>query len=126
MVLAAVALWWVLLRYRDRAAARAARRELRELRDAYEKGHDAPAFARGISQLLRRYAIARFPPRDVAGLAGAEWLDFLDAQGGDGRFRAGPGRLLAEAPYRPCHEIPVDDLAALVQDWIVRNSGKSP
>jgi hypothetical protein len=96
------------------------------LRAAYAQDGDAAVFVRGTSRLLRRFAIARFPSRQVAGLAGTDWLDFLDARGGGGRFRAGPGRSLTEAPYRPRGEIPVDELVALVEDWIGRNAGRRP
>jgi len=104
-----------------RAAARVALQELAELRAALAAGHDADAFLRGLSRLLRRFALVRFPRRRVAGLTGTSWLEFLDAQGGDGQFRDGPGRLLAEAPYRPATELPAEELAALVKGWILNN-----
>jgi hypothetical protein len=110
-------------RYRRGAPERAARRELMELRAAFAREQDAAALARGLSRLLRRYTLARFPQCRVAGLSGEEWLAFLDAQGGGEQFRRGPGRLLAEAPYRPDPQLPADDLAALVEAWISRNAG---
>ncbi len=84
-----------------RAAPRAALDELAALRAAHARDGDATAFARGLSRLLRRFALARYPRRAVAGLSGEDWLAFLDAHGGGGRFQAGPGRDLLTAPYRP-------------------------
>ena len=84
-----------------RAAPRAALDELAALRAAHARDGDATAFARGLSRLLRRFALARYPRRAVAGLSGEDWLAFLDAHGGGGRFQAGPGRELLTAPYRP-------------------------
>lgn len=84
-----------------RAAPRAALDELAALRAALARNGDAAAFARGLSRLLRRFALARYPRRAVAGLSGEEWLAFLDAHGGGGRFQAGPGRELLTMPYRP-------------------------
>jgi len=114
-------LGWLLRRRRRRAAARLALGELAALRAAYQRDADPARFARGLSRLLRRFALARFPRGEVAGLAGQRWLGFLDAHGGAGRFREGPGRLLADAPYRPRAEIPADELAALAEAWIRAN-----
>ncbi len=123
ILLTAILIRWLLVRYRARAAARAAQRELRDLQAAFETDRDAGAFGRGISRLLRRFALARFPRRQIAGLAGADWLAFLDTHGGDGRFRDGPGRILVEAPYRPVDAIPAEELVALVREWIALNAG---
>jgi hypothetical protein len=112
--------------HRRGAAERAARRELAELRAALARERDAGAYARGLSRLLRRYALARFPRSRVAGLSGEEWLAFLDDQGGEGRFSRGPGRLLVEAPYRPDPELVADELGELVEGWIQRNKAPRP
>jgi hypothetical protein len=110
--------WWVLCIWRRGAAARAALVELAALNAAYARDGDSAALARGLSRLLRRFALTRFPRRTVAGLSGEAWLAFLDAQGGGGRFRAGPGRLLVEAPYRPPGDLAGDELVTLVAAWI--------
>ena len=112
---------WLVRRHRRGAAARAAQAELTALRAALAQDGDAAACARGLSRLLRRFALVRFPRRAVAGLSGEAWLAFLDAQGGGGRFQSGPGRLLLDAPYRPPQDLPVAELASLVEDWIRRN-----
>ena len=126
LVLIAAGAWVPLRRRRRRAAARRAQEELQALRVALGSGGDAATFVRGLSRLLRRFALARFPRQEVAGLTGADWLAFLDANGGGGRFRDGPGRLLTEAPYRPAGEIPAEELADLTRDWILRNAEKRP
>ena len=113
--------WWLVRRYRRGAAARAAQAELMALRAALTQDGEAAACARGLSRLLRRFALVRFPRRLVAGLSGDEWLAFLDAQGGAGRFQSGPGRLLLDAPYRPPQDLPIAELADLVEDWIRHN-----
>jgi hypothetical protein len=121
LVLLGLAVVWGRRRWRRRAPARAALRELAALRADLARDADAGAFVRGLSRLLRRYALTRFPRDRVAGLTGADWLAFLDAHGGAGRFGAGPGRLLAEAPYRPAPELPAAVLAELAADWIRHN-----
>jgi len=123
LLLATSALVWTLWRrQRRRAALRAALVELDTLAGAHD-GLDPAEFARRLSRLLRRYALARFPRREVAGLAGEDWLRFLDAHGGDQAFTRGPGRLLREAPYRPAGDAPaLTELAALARSWMLHNA----
>ncbi|MDJ0741718.1 MAG: DUF4381 domain-containing protein [Gammaproteobacteria bacterium] len=108
-------------RHRQTAASRVARDELARLRRQFASGHDAARYVRGLSTLLRRYALAVFPRHRVAALTGDDWLGFLDRHGGRGRFVNGPGRRLVDAPYRPDPDVQPEVLAALVEDWIRRN-----
>jgi hypothetical protein len=123
LLLVAAAARWLAGRYQRGAPTRAARAELAGLRAALARDGDSAAYARGLSRLLRRYAIARFPGSRVAGLSGEDWLDFLDAHGGEGRFRRGPGRVLIDLPYRSAGDLPEADLAGLVESWILSNRG---
>jgi hypothetical protein len=123
VAVAAVLVWWWLRRRRCMAAVREARRELVRLRREPGDGLDTAAQVRRLSTLLRRYALAQFPRREVAALTGEAWLDFLDAHGGEGRFGDGPGRQLLEAPYRRSIDQPLGPLIELVEDWILRNRG---
>lgn len=121
LLLAAVMFaWWLLRRRRHHAAARQAIMELTRLRTAQRVQQDNAMFIRGLSKLLRRYALKAFPEQ-AAALTGEAWLAFLDAHGGGGRFCAGDGRHLADAPYRPSAEFAPDALADLVHDWILHN-----
>lgn len=54
-----------------------------------------------LSVLMKRVALSLRPRASVAGLTGEDWLGWLDETAGAARFREGPGRRLAEAPYRP-------------------------
>jgi len=81
-----------------------------------------PALVGGVAALLKRVALTRYPSTEVAALTGDAWLGFLDRTGGDGRFRDGPGRVLAEGPYAPAAEgLDEQALLALVRDWLRRN-----
>jgi hypothetical protein len=80
----------------------------------------------GLSEILRRVALRRYPRERVASLHGAAWLDFLDRHGSaDGRFRQGDATVLANAIYRPPNNTdplrPGDPLVQLVRNWIRRN-----
>ena len=113
--------WWMLRRRRRRAAYRQALDELHALRAALESRHDVAAFVRGLSTLLRRYAIALFPRHQVAALSGEDWLRFLDRHADGSPFLHGAGRQLLDAPYRRQPAAATAELAALVEDWIQRN-----
>ena len=90
-----------------------------------ERHTSGSELAAGVSALLKRVALARYPRARVAALAGRDWLDFLDRNGGNGRFADGPGRVLADAPFAP-PSAPHSDLdptalVALGKDWIRSN-----
>lgn len=125
LVLALFLVLYLMRCRRRRAAARLAFAELAALRAELAAGQGTEVFVRGLSRLLRRFALARFPRTQVAGLAGDEWLAFLDDHSGkkpgEAGFCKGPGRLLAEAPYRPAKDLPGETLADLVERWIRHN-----
>jgi hypothetical protein len=123
VLLAALATVWAQMRRRRRRTALyAALGELDDL--TCEQADIGPAeSARRLSRLLRRYALTRFPHREVAGLTGDDWLQFLDAHGGGQTFSQGPGRLLGEAPYQPAVDVPtLQELVALSRAWILHNA----
>lgn len=105
--------WRYLRRFRRNAARRQALRDLERLQRRYAESGDAVHLAAGLSALLRRAMLAYAPRQEVAGLTGNAWLAWLD-RGLEGHpFSAGPGRLLAELPYRrsPVRDV---DAASLV------------
>ncbi len=75
---------------------------------------------RELSVLLRRVAISVSPKRDVAGLTGRAWLDFLDSSLKDSPFAEGIGACLASEPYRktPLTEIEITQLISLCEVWL--------
>ena len=119
LIWAGVLLW---RRYRIQRRRRIILRALTELSPHYGPDQDA-AFASEVSVLLRRLALKRFPRDEMAALTGEAWLRFLDQHGGDGRFRQGPGAVLAEAPYAPNRPVDREALGNLAERWILRNTG---
>lgn len=71
-----------------------------------------------ISQLLRKVALSTHPREQVAGLAGQQWLEFLDSDDQQHPFSTGAGRILIDAPYRPDVELDIDELIVLTRRWI--------
>ncbi|MEJ2347295.1 MAG: DUF4381 domain-containing protein [Gammaproteobacteria bacterium] len=106
----------VYIRRRRNRWRRTALSELDGLRDA------APEqMLRGLSVLLRRVAVSRFPRRDVAALTGEAWLAFLDRSLGDGTaFQSGAGRVLISGPYTSDVQVDGASLLALCEHWIKR------
>jgi len=93
---------------------RAALAELKRIEKDYAAHGDVARLAKDLSTLMRRAAITAEDRRRVAGLTGREWLAWLDG-GLSGRpFSEGPGRCLADAPYRPDPEAGVVDAMALL------------
>ncbi|MGI9317875.1 MAG: DUF4381 domain-containing protein [bacterium] len=67
-----------------------------------------------ISRLVRRFAVTRYGRSRVAGLTGGQWLEFLDHASQSSDFSNGPGKLLAEGPYRAQSDNEMDDLVAVI------------
>ncbi len=63
---------------------------------ALQTGQDAAS----VAAVLRRCALVAYPRDEIAALSGADWLAFLDKTEGGTAFSAGPGQVLATAPYR--------------------------
>ena len=100
-IAAAVALLWWRRQRGDRVqASRLASLELARLRARWRADADETAFLRGLSQLTRRFVLARFPGEPVAGLCGEDWLQYLAGKSAEPAFVDGAGRRLADAPYQ--------------------------
>lgn len=65
-----------------RPSQRRRRSALRELRRLEDQAGDDAMLARGLENLLRRYALATFGRDAVARLSGDAWLTFVAAHGG--------------------------------------------
>jgi hypothetical protein len=61
-----------------------------------------------VSELLRRTMLAYAPRAEVAGLTGDAWLEWLDRDLDQPRFREGAGRSLLELPYRNPETVAAD------------------
>ena len=101
-----LALRWAVRRHREEAYRRAALREL-------DEAGDDPA---AISNVLRRTALAAYPREQVAGLAGPDWLAFLDRSYEGAGFADGAGKVFAIVPYKAIASDPA--AAKLARSWI--------
>ena len=123
--------WWILiafafagllylaykqfLKWRWNAARRIALSELARLRREYERGADALALAKELSELLRRSMLAYAPRGEMAGLTGESWLAWLDQGLEDKPFTEGPGKTIEALPYMRPENVGNDaDVAGLI------------
>lgn len=91
---AAVFTWW----WRRDPHRRRRRSALRELARIQASGAETPALARGIENVLRRFALAVYGAERVAGLGGEAWLRFVGREGGD-QLAGDTGRGLLSAAF---------------------------
>lgn len=120
LLLLALALWGGRLAWGWWRRRRLRNRVLRELA-SLPAADDCEQLIAGVSALLKRVALRRYPREQVAELTGAAWLGFLDQTGGCGQFAKGAGRVLEQGPYAPAPECDAPALRALARDWLARN-----
>lgn len=99
---------------------RYARGELRRLQRDYARDGNVTMLVSGITVLVRRVVTHRYGSLRTAGLAGDDWLAFLDAAGGTDGFCRGPGRILIAGPVKAGQAPQVQALLALIEVWIDR------
>ena len=115
-----VGLPWLLRRYRRGNFRRAARREVRALREN-NLGLSDRQRLEAVAALLRRVALASCGREQVAPLSGAAWLAFLDRSGRTTQFGSGVGRVLGHDLYRPEVAVELAPLLELAEEWIRRH-----
>ena len=123
MAVAAWGAWRALQRWRADAYRREALEELAVLRVRYEEPAERPAALAALAPLLKRTALSMAPRERVASLSGEEWRRFLDEQGPEPLFVAGPGRRLEEAAYGAHASVAARDedgraLFGAVESWV--------
>lgn len=69
-----------------------------------------------ISGLVRRYVVTRYGRSQTAGLTGERWLQFLDRISGSSDFTQGPGKCLADGPYRGQSDFEIDALITSIEN----------
>lgn len=120
--------WW---RRRVRGSALMdAQLVLLELRGRAPDG-DVRVLLQDLSVLLRRLAVSRFPRREIAGVTGEAWLEFLDRPLSGRPFSTGPGRILLDGPYRRnLQGVEITPLLDLCGEWLAalgrQRRGKQP
>ncbi|AXT25987.1 DUF4381 domain-containing protein [Ruegeria sp. AD91A] len=69
-----------------------------------------------VAEILRRTALVAYPRRQVAGIHGNDWLNFLSQTSDDTIFLSDIGQSLIEAPYKDLP--PNRALTQLARHWV--------
>lgn len=106
-----------------------ARRQLRLLKKRLRED-DPRVLAGQLSELLRRIALARCKRREVAGLTGDRWLQWLNEHDGSRFDWLQRGQLLLTAPYMPSGKpVARKELATLISAasrWVDAKDPQAP
>ncbi|MEO1034146.1 MAG: DUF4381 domain-containing protein [Pseudomonadota bacterium] len=128
VLLATAIVFGLAWRRRRRTVQHRVRRELKRLRREFKRSGDAENLLQQLSVLTRRALITQVGRRDVAAVAGDDWLALLDGADPARPFSAGVGRILADGPYRrPGHavnDINGDALLTLVERRLIEAAGR--
>jgi hypothetical protein len=80
---------------------------------------------RELSVLLRRIAISQYGRKQVSGLTGVAWVEFLDRAAGKNVFKGKFERLLTELPYQEEAQVETAALIRAIREWIKLQQGKA-
>lgn len=116
LVLMIAALAWFFLRPRPRTMLQTALYEVEKMEIASDM--QFPELASKSNQLLKRYALTRYPEDEIAGLSGKPWIDFLQEHTPED-CDASMAEVLVESAYKPTvTDAPREKLLSFTRDWI--------
>ncbi|AUM11493.1 DUF4381 domain-containing protein [Ketobacter alkanivorans] len=114
-------IYWMIWRHRRLAYKREAIAHMESIRARYLSSRDDAKLLSELSSLLKRTAITRYGRDEIAGMAGNQWLAFLDSTGQTSEFSEGSGRVLAER-FTPSPRIDSTELLNAVDQWLKKQS----
>ncbi len=127
--------WWILLgsvlmlgvglgiygwrRYHHQRAMREGLRVLELVFEAYAADGDSQRGSAGVSEVLKRVAMAYYPRHHVASLQGEAWFDFLVQTDARVDWALVHDALLI-LPYQRSQPAGLDDLFVVARTWVKR------
>ncbi len=110
--------WWLYRRLTRPNPLKAARQLLQQIEQNAQQ--DPLQTLQQLSAWLRRVAITIAPREQSAGLSGQAWLQHLEQSLPDKPFSEGPGRCLADAPFRQTVDknIELSAVIELCKQWL--------
>ena len=114
-------LYWLLWRHKRLAYKREAMAEMTSIRTGYLESQDDQKLLSELSSLLKRTAITRYGRDEIAGLAGEQWLNFLDRTGQTSEFTQGSGRIITNR-FSPQPKVDSSELLNAVEHWLKQQS----
>ncbi|NOE25876.1 DUF4381 domain-containing protein [Ruegeria sp. HKCCD6157] len=92
------------------------RRENAYRRHALSELADPDITSAKVAEILRRTALVAYPRRQVAGIHGDDWLNFLSQTSDENSFLSEAGQTLIDAPYKDLP--PNRALTQLARHWV--------
>jgi len=93
--------------------------ELQRIKNLYLKDKDVRVLAFALSEWLKRVALFAYPDKQLAGLTGQAWLEFLDQSAGNTHFTQGPGQVFSQAIYDNRSRLDGAQLLELCERWLI-------
>ena len=109
---------WRWIRHRRQAYKREALAQYQTLHASYLEHLDDARLLAEVSVLLKRTCITRYGREQTAGLAGEQWLAYLDQTGNCTEFSQGPGRVLVTQRFLPKPTLDGPELLRVTLKWL--------
>ena len=109
---------WRVIRHRRLAYRREALDHYQTIHASYLEHNDNARLLAEISVLLKRTCITRYGREQTAGLAGEQWLAYLDQTGKCTEFTQGPGRVLVTQRFLPQPTLDGPELLRVTLMWL--------
>ena len=119
LVVVMVSIWLVLQYRKANRLASLAEHALQDIRSCYGRDRDPQRLALELSRWLRQVSMRAFPGRQVEGLCGERWLQFLDETIGTNTFTRGRGRVFGNLVYAKQAKLDAAQLVSLCEQWLV-------
>jgi len=98
--------------------------EFNRIEQNFRQHANSQYLASELSSLIRRVCISRFARRDVAGLTGAAWIDFLNTS--TASFNETVSQTLIHAPYQEGYTYDSEALIGACKHWITHIPSQRP
>jgi len=102
-----------------------AQRERDAIIATYNQNKDSTVLMSQLSILLKRYALLCFPEKNIAGLHGEPWQQFILKQGPDTENASKISELLTTSPYKKAEAINTEIVIAYFNCWLKHTHANS-
>ena len=110
--------YWLIKRWQKNRYRKQGRKQAEALYADFQDHQNPRQFAHDCNRLLKQVALHAYPQKDIAGLHGQQWQDFLAETGSNTAFIDGAGKALGEGRFTPDWTPDVTALHSLILSWI--------
>ncbi len=114
--------YWRWRKHKALAYKREALLEFESLQARYLSHRDDSRLLSEISALLKRTCITKYGRERSAGLAGENWLIFLDQTGSTQEFSDGSGRALVSQRFVATPQVDAQELLNITKQWLEKQT----